>query len=259
MQVMWWLQALAQRNSGLFWFGILCLGGGLLCMYLAGTSTVQVNGISAWIKPMKFFLRIWICCWTMGWLLHELNQPVAVRSYSIMVVIVMSIELGIITWQAAYGRLSHFNTSTVLYSSLFTIMGIAISLLTVWTFIIGLKFWGPAVADLPAGYLWGIRLGIIFFVIFSFEGGMMGARLAHTVGAADGGAGIPVLNWSKAHGDLRIAHFFGIHALQLLPLAGYFITRTTTSSILFSMIYFVLVSYLLLRALRGLPLPKFSS
>ena len=54
MQVMWWLQALAQRNSGLFWFGILCLGGGLLCMYLAGTSTVQVNGISAWIKPMKF-------------------------------------------------------------------------------------------------------------------------------------------------------------------------------------------------------------
>lgn len=240
----------------LFWFGMFCLIGGLICMFLSGRSNLQLLGISAWIKPMKFFLSVWIFCWTMGWLLYELNQPQAVKAYNIMVLIVMSIELGIITWQASQGRLSHFNTSTKLYSSLFTLMGLAISLLTVWTLVIGLKFFDPSVASLPAGYLWGIRLGIIFFVIFSFEGGMMGARLAHTVGAADGGAGIPVLNWSKAHGDLRIAHFFGIHALQILPLAGYFITRTTISSILFSSLYFLLVSYLLIQALRGLPLLK---
>jgi hypothetical protein len=53
----------------------------------------------------------------------------------------------------------------------------------------------------------------------------------------DGTNGIHILNCSKNYGDLGAAHFFGIHALQLLPLLGYYVFKKHIYIIIFSVIY----------------------
>ncbi len=247
-----------QRNALLFWFGLLYFLGGMISTILINYSSTQVNNINAWIKPMKFFFSAAIFSFTMAWLLYELPS-MNYNNYSIMVVVVLTFELLVITWQAANGRLSHFNTSKPLYAHLFTLMGVAIVVLTIWTLLVGIHFFTKDTNHIQKGYLWGIRLGIIIFVIAAFEGGLMGARLSHTVGGTDASEGLPILNWSKHYGDLRIAHFFGMHALQILPIAGYYLFKQTQSIIVFSIVYALIVCFFFIQALKGISILKTTS
>ncbi len=245
-----WLKELKNRNAILYYFGWAFIIGGGLSIVLSFADNTQVLGINAWIKPMKFFFSVAIFSWTMGWLMFYLDKQNKVRAFSIMVVIVMTFEQFVVVWQAANGRMSHFNISTPLYSILFSLMGVAITLLVLWTVYITYLFFKQKQFSISQTYLWGIRLGLIFFIIFSFEGGIMASQLSHTVGAPDGGEGLPVVNWSTKYGDLRAAHFFGMHALQLIPLAGYFVFKRLRHLVLFSTVYFLVVMGVMIIALN---------
>ena len=248
------LSTLRYRNVVLYRFGLLCLIGGFFCLALALTTTRQVLGTNSFIKPTKFFVSIALFCWTMGWFTGLLPQRRNVTIYSWVVVASMLIELVIITGQATLGKLSHFNVTSFVDAGLFQIMGIAITVLTCWTAYIGYLFFSYKTDTIEPTYLWSIRLGIVLFVIFAFEGFVMAIRLSHTVGAADGGPGLPVVNWSARYGDLRVAHFFGMHALQLIPLLGYYVARRPRQILLLAAFYFLFITFLLMQALQERPL-----
>jgi hypothetical protein len=246
---------LKTRNSTLFYFGWLCLISALVCIVLSFTSDTIVLGINAWIKPMKFFLSTVIFSWSMGWYLFYLNDQRKTAIYNWVLIITFLFELIYITWQAAKGELSHFNVSSAFHGMMFSLMGIAITIITAWTGYIAVLFWRKSFPRLSESYLWGIRFGLLLFVVFAFAGGLMAARLSHTVGSVmETTQGLPVLNWSRESGDLRIAHFVGMHALQVLPLLGYFVLRKKRSVIFISILYSVIVSALLWQALKGVPL-----
>ncbi len=248
------LTSLQSRNATLYQLGWFCVAAMLICAVLALSTPTQVMGINAYIKPIKFLSSTTILCWTMAWYMVELPQKDSVKAYSWMFVVVFVFELGIVIWQASRGKLSHFNISTPTDGLLFGLMGVAITVFTLWTAYIGFLFFRLDTATISSAYLWGIRLGILLFVIFAFEGFMMAGRLSHTVGAPDGGPGLPLLNWSTRYGDLRVAHFFGMHALQLIPLFGYYLVRQPRYVIILSAVYFVMVTALLMQALAGKPL-----
>lgn len=248
------LKTLRRRNGLLFVFTIVCLLAAVICLLLMFFSPITLLGTSAWMKPFKFFLSAAIYSSSMGWFLFYLKKRRLTTWFSWMVILVLGFELVYIFWKAAQGELSHFNIATPTAGMMYAAMGIAITLLTLCTAYVGFLFFKNRFSFLSPAYVWGIRLGILLFVIFAFEGGIMASQLTHTVGGVDGSEGLPLTNWSRQYGDLRVSHFMGMHALQLLPLYGYFVSKTARHTIIVATLYFVVAAWLLVQALNGMPL-----
>jgi hypothetical protein len=248
------LLELKKRNEFLYYFGWVNFTGALLCIPFMWIDNTMILGINAWIKPMKFFLSIGIYCWTMGWLLFYLNAPGKIKPFNYMVLVVFVFEQSYICFQAATGQKSHFNFSSASTILLYSLMGLAITILVVWTAYFAFLFFRKKFPQLTGSYLWGIRCGIVIFVFFSMGAHFMASSVGHTVGAPDGSSGLPFVNWSTTYGDLRAAHFFGMHALQLLPLFGYYISHNARTTIIVSIIYFVVCVAVFVQAIAARPL-----
>ena len=91
---------------------------------------------------------------------------------------------------------------------------------------------------------WAILMGWLIILLGSWVGGQMIGQMSHNVGIADGGAGLPLVNWSTVAGDLRVAHFFGLHGLQIIPLFALWLSgkwKTPMTSQLIGVIVFGLL------------------
>jgi hypothetical protein len=253
------INSILDQNKVLFWLGTIHFVVFLLLLLYLPFNKVVILGLNSVVKPMKFALSIWIYSWTMAIILSYINDVKKVKIYSWVAVIVMTFEQLAITSQALRGELSHFNISTTYGNIIFQLMGIFILTLTLWTAYIAYIFIKQKVHNIDAALVLSIRIGLILFVLFSLFGGYMGGKTGHTVGALDGGKGLWFLNWSALFGDLRVAHFFGIHSLQIIPLFTLSINKflKTSSAIkmvwLFSLLYFLYVTYTMLQSILGKP------
>ena len=192
-----------------------------------------ILGLNPWIKPMKFEISLIVYSLTLALLFRVLSEGGRWQRQRLRmswgIGIAAAVEITLIALQSARGVTSHMNYTSPFNGLLFSVMGVFITLNTV---LLAQLLWLFCVARLnrPAAEVWGIRLGLGMLLAGSLEGVWLVIHGAHTVGARDGGAGLPFLNWSTAHGDLRVAHFFALHALQLLWAAGWTLGRTQLSA-----------------------------
>ena len=238
-----------------------------------------LTGEPIWLKPFKFSLSLLIYAATWAWLMSLQRRPSRLMWWAgTGTAALLGVEMVIILGQVARGRASHFNAETGFDTALFTVMGVAITVVWVLGMVQGIVLLRERIPDRPLA--WAIRIGVVLGSVgiglaflmtgptpdqlAALDHGLSPDRIgAHSVGVPDGGPGMPITGWSTTGGDLRIPHFVGIHALQALPLLAFLLGRhprfadptvRTRLVIVGGGAYAALTALVTWQALRGQPL-----
>ena len=278
------LLILLQKGFAINWPLMFC-GLVMLVVLLASLVGIVVDpriitGMPAWVKPAKFAISISVYSFTLLWFLHFIQGHKRLVSFlANSIAAALFLEMLWIAGQAMRGTTSHFNNATPFDTTLWRMMGVIIGfvfLLNMVAVVLLLlqRMTEPVLA-------WSLRLGSLLSIVGMAVAFLMtqptaiqmaalhaGVALstvgAHSVGVVDGGPGLPILGWSTSGGDLRIPHFVGLHALQMLPLFGWLLGRRSFVALsvrrrvalvwVFALAYLGLIGLLTWQALRAQPL-----
>ncbi|MGW8886920.1 hypothetical protein [Streptomyces sp. NPDC055749] len=239
-------------------------------------------GSAIWAKPFKFAISLAVYALSLAWMLTLLTRGRRIGRWAGNVVALTSlVEMVLITVQVVRGRRIHFNHATPFDSSLYDAMAVTVVILWTGTLVIAILLMRSRIADRASA--WAIRAGVVLALIGAGLGFLMTQPTAeqkaagdldtadvigaHAVGVPDGGPSMPLTGWSTTGGDLRIPHFVGMHALQLLPLLVLVLVASATRLprladprvrlrlvLVASGAYAAVVALLTWQALRGQPL-----
>ncbi|MGW4749005.1 hypothetical protein ACWEPR_29860 [Streptomyces sp. NPDC004290] len=187
-------------------------------------------GVPIWTKPFKFSVSFIAYGLSLAWMLTLLPRGRRAGWWAGTVITVAGVvEMALITLQVIRGTQSHFNQATPFDGAVFQIMGATVVVLWLGALVIAVLLLRAKILD--RAMAWAVRLSSLIALAGAGVGFLMVRPTpeqlavenppisgAHSVGVPDGGPSMPVTGWATTGGDLRIAHFFGMHALQLLPL-----------------------------------------
>ncbi|MDX2019627.1 MAG: hypothetical protein SF187_05250 [Deltaproteobacteria bacterium] len=212
-----------------------------VCLAMQMLDARMIDGVSVWAKPAKFAASVVAGAPVLAWILWLVGpQTKGRRIMSSIFAGAFVLELVLITMQAARGVPSHFNVATRFDGFVFTVMGAAITLFWLTQLWLTYKSFRHTFANRVIG--WSVRWALLIASLGAAVAFAMPQRVSpkqqeavlagqattiggHAVGVEDGGPGLPVTRWSVKGGDLRVPHFLGLHALQILPLLGWAVSR----------------------------------
>lgn len=224
----------------ILWRSTAAFSGALaFCLIAMAVDPREVEGVSAWLKPAKFALSFGVHLATLALIVVWTQASSRIFVVSIGLIVATAwVEFALIGLQAARGVRSHFNIETPFDSAVFTAMGIGVGVLFLASVMAALGLmlarsghtWPAFVSSIAilAGALGSLTaLAMVAPTEAQLAGFEQGVRLSSGArfpgGGVAEGAAIPVLGWNLERGDYRIAHFFGVHALQILLLWGWLI------------------------------------
>ena len=224
-------------------------GGAALSLVGIFADARTLLGAPIWLKPFKFFVSFTLLLGTVLFFLAQLTERSRLVPWVNAGLAVGALaEMVGIAGQAARGTMSHFNVSTAFDIAVFGMMGTMIVVFQLAVIGLAVVLIRQPIANRSVAA--GIRTGLIAMIVGTLATGVpmiassspdehaataakygvksMGG--GHAVGAPDDVPGVPFIGWSTLGGDLRVGHFLSLHALQLLPLFGWIISRRQLST-----------------------------
>lgn len=204
--------------------GLLLLLATIPTLAAMGLDPRTLNGISVWIKPLKFQVSLALHLLSAAWMLVLLpagQHGRLVRWLAIAMAGAAFFEIVYIALQASRGEASHYNLATPATRLMYALMGAGSIVLVTTSGWIGALILRHGATSRPIVFAAGLGL-VLGSTLGGLAGAYMSAQTGHWVGgAATDAGGLPVVGWSRTGGDLRVAHFFGLHLIQALPVAAW--------------------------------------
>lgn len=215
-------QRLFAASPALVWAALALLLFSVPTLVLSWYDERTLLGVSVWLKPWKFQVAtgtyLLTLAWVMLWLTPGQRSSRAGRYVTWVAIASAWFEVGYISWQAAWGRASHFNVATPYDATMYALMGVGAVLLTSTALVLGFEVLRGRSFGLSEGLRQATGWGLVLtFALGTGFGGYLSSQTGHWVaGTASDAHGMWLTTWSRSGGDLRVAHFFGIHAVHFL-------------------------------------------
>lgn len=229
--------------------------------------TRTVNDISVWVKPTKFLLSLAVyyltICWFFGYLPADVQRTRVGRFIIWGTIGVGVAEMLWLLLAATAGVPAHFNRESIVWSMAYPVAGVGATVLLIGMFMQARLIARHALTDLSPLFRLGVVTGTYIACVSTlFTAYFLAAGTGHWVGGtASDMNGLPALGWSRTGGDLRVPHFWALHAHQLVPLLVWVLAdklgwvKAKAGVIFIVAAYLVFVVGVFLQALRGQPFP----
>lgn len=218
-----WIPAeLIVRQGTLAMYGMALLGLSIIALVLQILDPrVLESGVNIWVKPAKFLSSIGIfsvtAAWFFGYVRPQRRNGRLMRATVAVLILAGTFELLWVSWQGANGLESHFNNGSPFHATMYALMGVFAVLLVGTTLPLAWEVGRRPALHLKKDFVAAVVIGLLLtFLLGGILGGYMSSQAGHSVGAEGGRTYL--FGWNRSGGDLRIAHFLGIHAEQAIPI-----------------------------------------
>jgi hypothetical protein len=255
---------LYRRQAQLTTAAAISLFAILPCLMAMLVDTRTVNDISVWIKPTKFLISFVVyyatLAWAFGYLPQERQSSRAGRFVVRGAIVVGLLEMTWLLLAAANGVPAHFNSSSVPWQAAYGLAGVGSVILIIAILVQGVMIARQrSIRVAPELRLALVTGAVVAFACTLVAAGYLSAGDGHWVGGARTDAtGLVLMGWSRTGGDLRVAHFWSLHAQQFIPAIGWTLAAlrlpyARTGVALASAAYVGLIAFTFVQALQGKP------
>lgn len=255
----YWREPILARTT-LIVFGLIPL------LLLAGVVDDRtMNGINIWKKPLKFNLSIVLylgtLTWFAGWINRSLMRSTSYRVYVYILCVTLLFMLPWLYGAALVGEPAHYNREHPILAPMYSIMGIVSVLFTTGAIVFAVLIASNKNSPLTAYFKFAVVCSLVITFVFTvIMAGELASMDSHWIGGtASDKHGLWLLGWSRDGGDLRVAHFFSLHAMHFIPLAALvklpkpFVLWPRSSAAGLSLLYCGLLFHVYFQAKSGTP------